>query len=67
MKKRIYSPPSIRLVGLSQHLLTVISAAKGGSGVGEDSYTTTKKSWVTENDELSRESNDYWDDWEDEE
>ena len=62
MEKRIYLKPQIRLIELPQYLLTVLSIAKSGSKKGEDSYG---KSWVSEEDELSRES--YWDDWDDDE
>ncbi len=64
MKKKLYSPPRISLVGLAQHLLTVLSAAKGGSG--PDYGVAEKKSWVTAEDELSRESDNYWDDYDEE-
>ena len=59
MKKNVYIAPSVVVVDSYLHLLTQISVAMGGN--------TSETSGVTrQRGVLSRETDDYWDDFDDE-
>lgn len=57
MKKRVYIAPSVVVVDSYLHLLTQISVAQGNS---------TEKGVTRQRGILSRETDDYWDDYDEE-
>lgn len=61
MKKRVYIAPSVVVVDSYLHLLTQISVAMGDTSTGSETTGVTRQRGV-----LSRETDDYWDDYDEE-